>query len=311
MGRAAPNAPAAPMSRRLFVAVCCACAAVLVLVVVGLGLGWWSSTPAPTAAPSAPLAVKTSLTPSEIFFGDPVSASVRVDLDAGRVAPGSLRIDPSFDPFVPSGPPTIDRTRRGGVETVVYTYPLQCVTDGCLPTGASHTVALRPVSVTAESGTHRVTVSKEWPKLLVASRLQHAQTAGAPAFRAGELPAAVYRVGPVSLADVLVALAVVLVICAVVLAAFELRALAQRRASRRRRTQLEIAVEAVRVASTRDDAGDRRKALELLAEALSGDGRSGLAESAERLAWAEAPPSPEGALELAETAATVPEGVQP
>ncbi len=53
-----------------------------------------------------------------------------------------------------------------------------------------------------------------------------------------------------------------------------------------------------------EDAADRRKALELLAEALADEGNPGLAEAAERLAWAEPPPSAEGALELADAAET-------
>ncbi len=292
------------MSGRTIGIVAGVCAAVLGVLIVVVGFSSGGSTMPAVPPPSSPLVVRTSLAPSAIFFGDPVVAQVRVDLDTSAIAPGTLRVAPSFDPFVAASRPTVAQTRRGRLETIVYTYVVQCVTDGCLPTGPTRSLKLPPVSVTAKGAARRLAVRTAWPSLLVASRLQHADTAGTPRFRAGvAVPPPRYRVSPSLLAGLLIAAAAVLCIVAVVLGALELRRIAYRR-DRRRRTALELGIELVRQASRREDAGDRRKALELLAEALADEGNPGLAEEAERLAWAESPPSAEGALELADAAET-------
>jgi hypothetical protein len=243
------------------------------------------------------------VTPAAILYGDQVTAQVSVDLDPAVVAAGSLRVEPGFEPFEAAAPPTVTRVGSGREETVSYTYALQCTTDVCLPTKPATPVRFPPVLVTAEVGGKPMSLTQAWPAVVVASRLQQTKTASASGdFAAGALPPPAFAVRPTTLADVLVLLAVLLAAGCFVLVWRELRVGLRRRERRDERTRLEAAVAFVRDAARRREAGDRRKALELLAEALAEDGQPGLAESAQHLAWAEPPPTPERTLELAEAA---------
>jgi hypothetical protein len=57
----------------------------------------------------------------------------------------------------------------------------------------------------------------------------------------------------------------------------------------------------VRDAATRTDPADRRRALELLAEAVEAEGRrERLADEVHEAAWVEAPPTPKRSTELAD-----------
>lgn len=290
------------MNMRLLGALAAICAVAILVLLIGTGLGWW--TPATSqAASSTPLAVRTALDPNSIFFGDPIVAQVAVDLDTSVLSPDALRVVPNFEPFVVSGAPRIEHSRDGRLETVRYTYALQCVSAGCLPTGGSLVVKLPPVVVTAVQGGKRLLRTEPWPTVLVASRLRHAEAVAAvPHFQSGTLPAPVWVVPPGLLADILVPVGAMLAAGAFVLLAFEFRSAARRRHGTVQRTRLEAALAYVRESARRKDPADRRKALELLAAALAGEGQPTLAESAERLAWAEQPPTPERTLELAEAA---------
>jgi hypothetical protein len=286
-------------------------AAVILVALIGTGLGWWSSEGS-QSAPSSAIVVRTGLAPSAIFFGDPIVAHVDVDLDTAAVSARTLRVEPSFEPFVESGAPTVARLHKGRLETVRYTYTIQCVTDGCLPTAGPRVLRFRPVIVTAAAGSQRLSVSRTWPAALVASRLRRANTAGgAPHFHVNAaLPAPTFGSLQAALADIILVLGAIVAVGAFVLLGMELRAHVARRDRRARPTRLEAAVAAVRDAARRKDPGDRRKALEFLAETLEREGRPGLAESAGHLAWAEPPPTPERALELADAAETTPETVE-
>ena len=295
-----------------------AIAAAAVVALIGTGLGWWSS-PSGSAAPSSPIAVRASLDPGTIFFGDPVVAQVEVDIDPHTVDAGTVRVEPGFDPFVESSPPAIARVRDGSLETLRYTYSIQCVTDGCLPSAASHTVQLPPLVVTAQSrsstqsGSKKLTVKQPWPAEIVNSRLQRSDLAtSTPHFlRPAALPSPVFGTSPVALANLLTAAAAVLALAALALLGLELRALFARRRHRAHLTRLESAIAFVRQSAQRPDPADRRKALELLAGALELDGKPALAGSAERLAWEESPPSPERASALADEAAATVEPIEP
>jgi hypothetical protein len=290
------------MRRPVLAGVAAGCAVVALVVLVGTGLGWWTSASS-SPPPALPLAVRTAVTPAAILFGDPVTAQVSVDLDPAAVAAGSVRVEPGFEPFVVAAPPTISRAWSGREETLRYTYALQCTTDACLPTKAATPIRLPPVVVTAEVGGRPTSLTQAWPAVAVASRLQQTKTASAGSdFAVAPLPPPTFAVAPTTLADVLVLLAVLLAAGSSVLLWRELGAALRRRERRDERTRLEAAVAYVRDAAGRREAGDRRKALELLAEALAEDGQPGLAESAQRLAWAEPPPTPAGTLELAEAA---------
>jgi hypothetical protein len=292
------------MKARLLAAAFACCGALVLVAVIGTGLGWWNSAPS-QGAPAAPLVVRTAVSPSVILFGDPLVARVSVDLDRSAVSPGSLRVEPSFEPFVASTAPKLARVRTGRLETLEYTYSLQCVTDGCLPSKGSLAVKLPRVVVTAMAGTRRLSVSQKWPSIVVASRLQHG---GRTTFEAGStLPAVTYATAPSRLANVLLVVGVLVALGALILVGLELRSASRRRRERISRTRLAAAIAYVRESAERDNPADRRKALEGLAEALESEGEPDLAQSAGRLAWAEPQPTPERALALADAVDATPE----
>ncbi len=287
------------MITRTHAAIALAGAAIVALL-VGTGLGWWNGS-RPGHALARPLAARTQLTPTAAFFGDPIVAQVAVDLDSRVVDPGSVRVDPSFAPYVESAAPTVDRSSVGRDETVVYSYTIQCVSDGCLPVGGPRTVRFPPVVVTATAAGRPVRTTAAWPAATVSSRLSKADlSTSRPRFRhSSPLPPPVYGVSPGGLALALTVVGGLLGAAAVVLLGIELAALLRRRrASLAEPTPLEAALAFVRDSAGRRDAADRRKALELLAEALEGEGNATLADAAERVAWAEPPPSGEHALEV-------------
>jgi hypothetical protein len=264
--------------------------AAVVAIVVVTALGGFSNGPQ-APAPTAPLAVQTSLVARTIAFGDLAVAEVSVAFDPRVVAARSIRVEPSFGAFVQTAAAVVQRTRSGNTATIVYRFPLQCVTDGCVPRGRSLAVALPPVVVTAAAGSRRLVSTRRWPTLVVASRLGKEPTASVPAFRRAALPPVRYGASPV-LADLLTAAAGLLAAAAAVLAALEFAAFARRRRGNRvLRTPLAVAVAYVRQAAARPDPADRRKALALLARTLAREGEPARAAAAGDVAWAEEAPS--------------------
>jgi hypothetical protein len=267
--------------------------AVAIVLVVGTGLGWWNGTP-PAARAAPRLSVETSLTPRPAFFGDRLVAEVDVLVDPAA----SVRVEPVFTPFVARSAPAVTRARAGRLERRRYRYALECLTDACLPIARPRSVQLPPVHVTASIGG---TTTAVWPSALIASRLEPADVAARkPPFRSPATPPPpAYRTDPGRLADWLTAGAGVLAAAGLALLALEGRRLVLR--ARRRRLAslgpLEAALLYTREAARRPDPRDRRKALGLLAETV---GDEDLAGAAERLAWGEAPPSPERTLSLAD-----------
>ena len=287
-------------------------AVAVVAALVATGLGAWNPG-GHSQAPARPLVVRTRLLPSAAFFGDQVVAQVVVDLDARVVEPGSVRVEPSFAPYVESASPVVDDSRAGARETIVYSYTLQCVSDGCLPTGARRTIRLPAAVVTARDGGRKLSVTAAMPAASVASRLSTAslQSATPQFLHSSPLPPPRYGASPRGLALALTVVAGLLGLGAVALLGIELARLARRRREALERpTPLGSALAFVRDAARRPDAADRRKALELLAETLAGEGSPSLAETAERVAWAEPPPSAERTLELADQVETV-SGAEP
>jgi len=289
---------------RWFVAGAAAVVTAVVLLLVAVGLGWIGGGSTTAGAPGTPLAVKTTLTPRPVFFGDPVTADVDVQIDKGAVDPASVRVSPAFDPFVPTGAPQVRENRVGRRETIRYRYTLQCLSDTCLPQRKDPLVIqLPPVAVTAAGGGRALRTTATWPVTAILSRLQKKDLGSyQPHFRR---PAAVppprYAISPSRTADVLTAIGAVLALVALGVLAGELARLLQRRrlAKAVRRTPLEEAVAYTRDAASRPDPADRRKALELLARTLESEGDPALADATADVAWSEEAPTPEQALELA------------
>jgi hypothetical protein len=268
----------------------------------GLGPAWRSSAGAEPVS-TRPISVHTTLLPRTAHFGDPVVAQVTVDVDSGVVDPNSVRVVPGFVPFVESAPPVVSRTKVGRDVTYRYRYSIQCVSDGCLPAGQSRVVALPDVLVKAQAGQRSLTAAASWPAATVASGLSASDLrAGTPRFRhSASLPPPLYALPPGGFALSLLAIGALLGATAAILLGIELVALRRRRRVRAAsRTPLETALAFVRDAARRRGADDRRKALELLAETLEVEGNPSLAGAAWQAAWAEQPPSPERALEVAE-----------
>ncbi len=272
------------------------------MLVVGTGLGWWAGTSSGGPAPSDRLAVSTSLDPHPVFYGDVLTAEVAVGIDPAAVSAGSVRVTPSFEPYVQTGPAVVTRTGAGRQKTLHYRYSLQCVSDACLPLDKPYVLKLPPVTVNAKAGTETLTETAAWPITFVATRLQPRDVATTHFRRATSMPAATFAVSPGALAGGLTAVAGLLAIGALALIGFELVRLVERRRQRARvsLTPLQAALAYTRDAAGRPDPADRRKALGLLAATLESEGIPALAGTASDVAWSEDPPTPDKALELAD-----------
>ncbi len=266
-----------------------------------LGLWSWEAAGGASAAPlsAGPLRVVTSIYPRAVRYGDPVTAEVAVAYDPRTIALASIRVVPSFSPYVAVSAPVVQPVRSGLVR---FRYSLLCVSDGCLPTRGPRLLRLEPVTVSGLAGASRSTATATWPVLRISSRLVPSDLRGPVRFRSPTTPPApVYRVAPGLLAALLLATATLCVLVAIAIAARGLLAL-RRRPATRSLSSLELAIAYVRD-STRRSAADRRRALGLLAEAVDDTGEPVLAAAAAETAWSQPPPTPAGASELAERAA--------
>ena len=278
-------------------AAACGVVAFLVLLPIGVTVVQalqGGGTPAP------PLGVRTSLERTAVFYGDPQVAEIDVGYDPRAIASGGIRVQPDFTPYVATSPPAIHRAGTGRTAVLRYRYTLLCVTEGCLPANGHHQVQFKPVKVTGVSGRQTITSSARWPLLLVSSRLAQSDHSGSVHFRRpATLPAPELAVAPGPLAGGLIAAAALFALAAVALLAREL-ARRPARLGPRKLTPLAVALAYTRDSALRPDPGDRRRALELLAEAVGVDGESGLARATAETAWSQAPPTPARTVELAD-----------
>lgn len=290
------------MSARRIAAGAVVGVALLTVLIVGTGLGWWNAQSSGGAPPPDRLAVNTSLEPRPAFFGDVLTAEIDVDVNPLAVSAQSVRLSPSFDPYVQTEPPSVTRAGVGKHETLRYRYTIQCVSDACLPVDKPFALQLPPVVVSATAGSEPLKVTATWPKTFVASRLQASDVSSTHFRRSKAMPAPSYAVSPGGLANALTAAAGLLAAAALALIGFELVRLVQRRRQRALvvLTPLEAALAYTRDAAGRPDPADRRKALGLLARTLDSEGVPTLANAAEDVAWSEEPPSPDRAIELAD-----------
>ena len=247
-----------------------------------------------------PLAARTALEPNPLRYGDPLVAEVDVVFDPHAVAQGSITLKPDFAPFVQTSPPSVSRTTAANAATLRYRYTLLCLTDACLPTKHARRVRFAPVKVTGTDGKRTLTVTASWPPAVVSTRLAPSDVSGSIRFRNDRtLPPPVFAVAPGPLAGGLIAVAALCTLAAALLIG---RALlrARSRAREIRLTPLELALVYTRDSAQRPDPADRRKALDMLAEAVGHSGEPELARVATETAWVEDPPSPARAIELAD-----------
>jgi hypothetical protein len=260
--------------------------------VVGvLLLGRSDSTPA--VAATAPLLVRAGFDPPTVTFGDRLVARVVVLLDRTAVRPSTLKLTADIAPLTQLAAPRWSRMSRGDLEIVTYGVPAACMTEGCVaPSGDLALHLPHVIATVARRGGGVARASIKWPVLHVHGRVNSSDLSGSrPSFRGDTTPPApTYRIAPSTLAALLDALAVLLVLCGVGVAFLEVRRLVRRRRDRATPGgELERALRLAHEAESRTPP-DRRRALGLLARLLgSRDAR--LASAASELAWAK--PQPE------------------
>lgn len=253
---------------------------------------------APTAG-AAPLTVKASFSDRTVLFGAPTEAVVTVSVDTRLVDPDTVRLEADLVPLRTVGPVSTERQEAEDLVVLTRRSRVACVTDACLPDGEARRIALPPVLATGRGTGGRSFVARtRWPTLLVAPRVPQEATAGEPVWRVDTSPpATTYRVSPSLLTASLWVAAAVLALVAVALVGREV-ALRRGRRVRERRSELELALAAVRASADRD-AAERRRAVGVLARLLRrrADDRSTRVAA---LAWDEPAPEPERVLTLAD-----------
>ena len=268
--------------------------AVLVVVTV-------PGTRTPPLPPSGIVATAT-LTPRAALFGDTVTTRVDVLLDRRKFDPSTLSVDGNFSPYAATSDPIVTRHDLGRATRVITLVRLSCLSRACLPpnplTGGRMTIPLRgvTVSVTKRGGGTQL-LQLPLPDLEVASRMSPQDViassgARAPPFHVSTTtPPVSYAVSPTLAFWLLLVAAVVLFAVAALLGRKYFPRFERRSAPR---SPLERALALVEEARRQGLEPEQRKALERLADELRLTGSSGLATSAEVLAWSEEePPSPE------------------
>jgi hypothetical protein len=284
---------------RLLAVAGLAAAVVVALVLVAMLGGSGDDAP----APRGDVAISTSIAPSPLFFGDPVTARAEVLVNRRQLDPDTVRIEADFAPFSLVGRPQESRSDSGQTTSIERRYTLQCLVESCLPQPGG--IALPKLQVhAAASSDNLVTYNESWPRVHVVSRVAPAALASDPPPWRQELalPAVSYRLEPGAVAAALTLVAVLLALGAFALLAREVtrrRRLLLERA--RFRSTLARALDLARASASRGP-DDRRRALALLARVLAFDPNGGrrLAPAAARLAWGRAEPSPTGLESLVE-----------
>ena len=262
--------------------------AVGVVVVTAAALLLGRSAPAThEQAQATALRAHAQLLPAAVEFGDRLNAQVVAIVDPTKIDPHRLRVSQSFAPLAVLGPTRTRILTGGPVDAVVLTTPLACLDEACVSTTGVRSVTLPAVQVTAPGRGTVGALALRWPTLSVQGRVTRSALAStSTALRADASPPAVsYRISPSALAWLLTGAAVLLAAAAVALGAREVGRLL---AARRRPAQDAVAhaLTLVREAEERPPP-DRRRALDLLARALPGDGG---ATAVRDLAWSEPEP---------------------
>ena len=180
---------------------------------------------APTApAPTIPLAVTTSISPTPAFFGDLLTASTEVLVDANRVDPGSVRVETDFFPYAQAQSPLRSSSRSGPLVALDYRFPISCLSGDCAPGPGVRRVVLPLLVVRARMRDGRETVVRTtWSQIALAPRVDDAALRTSPLGWSKQLavPAVSYRVSSGTLLAVLLACAAALVLAALALFATE------------------------------------------------------------------------------------------
>jgi hypothetical protein len=236
-----------------------------------------------------PVAVRRSLTPTQLQFGDPVVVTIEVVVDKRRVDPGSVVVSALFSPFsVRSSARTVHA--MGDVSVVRVVDRLDCLDPACLPAGAASTFRFPKLRVSYAGGE----TVEAWPSVRVAPRVRAADLEHPLLRVAPPTEQPTYRLPPTATGWTLLAAALVVALAGLALLA---RAVVPAlRAPRRRTTTLERLLRELTTESN-GDGRRRRSALEQLARELE-PLHEPLSYESRVLAWAPHEPSPHAVSEL-------------
>jgi hypothetical protein len=253
-----------------------------------------------------PLAVTASISPTVVFFADPITARIDIAVDRKKVDPDRVRIATDFRPFDRLAQ-TKTRRDAGRTTYIRELYRLRCLSRDCvqlLPSVAAAAGVAKPsgrrgtqfpparVYVKGSSSVHPLLL--QWPTVESVTRVNQAESQLETFFYHASLapPDASYALSPTALLWVL--LLAVLLLLAVPTALVARRVRAYRRARlptlKPELPPLERALRLLEWANRQSDGEDRRRALELVAVELLRGGLGDLGERARELAWS--PPSP-------------------
>lgn len=243
----------------------------------------------PLLRPGRTIDVNADISPRTALFGDTFTARLVVAVDRRRIDPDRLDVRTAFSPFEVVD--EVVRTRRdvGHESQLTYTVSLRCDEFLCVPRGGRLPFRFRPARVG--------TAQAPWPSLEVATRINESEL-NAFRYRATltPLPKPTYRVPPAVFAATSLGAAALLLLASAVLGVRIGRRLWARRS---RELDLPPVERALVLLRWTRDGEDRRRALELLAEALDEEPARELARAARKLAWSDEQPSRQSAEELA------------
>jgi hypothetical protein len=246
---------------------------------------------ADAAATTPAVSAVTSMSPRAAYFGDPITATLRVSVDPRRVDPAQVALTARFAPFAPEAPPRRTAISTGGTTVVTYVFRLECFQRTCLPSQQGTSLEFRAAAVTyrlRRGGRAALTI--DWPSIALHSRISAPDVRGRLT-RTGleSLPAARLGASTSTLVDVLAAVAGFLAAVALGIG-WILRP--RRTRTEALPTQLELALQAVEAAADNGDPFTRRTALDALARALDQGEDGAGATAARRLAWKAEVPLP-------------------
>lgn len=260
-----------------------------------------------SAGAGEPIDVTARLAPRIVLFGDTLTATVDVTVDRSRAVPGSVRVVQDFVPWGLLEPPVRERHDADGATHIRTTYTLRCIISPCVPQRDTASLEFDPVRVTyRENGVKkRQSADARWPVLVVRSQIV-ADDYGLPGAAASPwradtttLPAVSYRFSPGVVRTTALAVGALFAIAGVALGVLAV--------PRRRKKApppepepvpepvlppLEHALVLLEAEVPANGAADRRKALELVAEAMEERDDRRLARRARGMAWSEDVPVP-------------------
>jgi hypothetical protein len=249
-----------------------------------------------------PVRARATAAPTVHQFGDRVVLELELMLDPSVVDPGSVELDPRFDPFTVVAQ-SRRRTESDGAVLERHRYTLVCLRIACLPGRSPKTFPLGETEVGYRlRGGGSGGLSVAWPRVTGTSRLEAGELAQMLAqapdrpFRENVTPpSASYRFDPATLAALLFGAALLLVFVAAALVSPELRRLLLLRARRRDpfagMSPLQRALLLVERSLTHGNADDQRTAIDQLARELRRAGDDELSAAARRLAWSPRAPA--------------------